>query len=111
MEKTIVIDGKNVSFRSTGATPLRYKAQFGNDFFAEIVKLDGMTKVDGEGKTDISGIDFEVFYNLAWVLAKTADSSIKDPLTWLDTFDEFPIVDILPELQDLIFATLQGKKK
>jgi len=111
MEKTIVIDGKHVSFKSTGATPLRYKAQFGNDFFAEIMKLDGMTKVDAEGKTDISEIDFEVFYNLAWVLAKTADSSIKDPLTWLDTFDEFPIVEILPELQDLIFATLQGKKK
>lgn len=111
MEKAIFIDGKNVSFKSTGATPLRYKAQFGNDFFAEIMKLDGMTTVDAEGKTDISGIDFEVFYNLAWVLAKTADPSIKDPLTWLDTFEEFPIVEILPELQDLIFITLQGKKK
>lgn len=106
-----MIDGKNVSFKSTGATPLRYKAQFGNDFFAEIMKLEGMVKVGAKGKTDISGIDFEVFYNLAWTLAKTADQSIKDPLTWLDTFDEFPIVEILPELQDLIFATLQGKKK
>lgn len=111
MEKTIVIDGKEVTFKSTGATPLRYKAQFGNDFFAEIMKLDKVLKTDNEGKPDISNIDFEVFYNLAWVLAKTADTSIKDPMTWLDTFEEFPIVEILPELQDLIFATLQGKKK
>ena len=27
MEKTLVIDNKEVRFKSTGATPLRYKAQ------------------------------------------------------------------------------------
>lgn len=31
MEKTIEIDGKQVSFKSTAATPLRYKAQFGRE--------------------------------------------------------------------------------
>ncbi len=38
MEKTIQIDNKSISFKSTAATPLRFKAQFGKDYFAEIIK-------------------------------------------------------------------------
>ena len=33
MEKTLTIDGKEVRFKSTAATPLRYKAQFNKDYF------------------------------------------------------------------------------
>ena len=39
MEKTIEIDGKKVGFKTNGATPLRYKAQFGKDYFKEILKF------------------------------------------------------------------------
>ena len=42
MEKTIEIDNKKVSFKSTAATPLRYKAQFGKDFFVDIMKLSSL---------------------------------------------------------------------
>lgn len=42
MEKTILIDGKQVTFKSTAATPLRYKRQFGKDFFADIIKLSAL---------------------------------------------------------------------
>jgi hypothetical protein len=44
-------------------------------------------------------------------LAKTANPSIPDPITWLDQFDEFPLMEIIPELQDLIIASIQSKKK
>lgn len=113
MEKTIEIDGKKVKFRSTGATPLRYKAQFHKDFFAEILKLQGLEKLDDKSISveDIRELDFEVFYNIAWVMAKTADKDIPEPIDWLDTFDSFPMIEVIPQLQDLIMASIQSKKK
>ena len=116
MEKTIEIDGKQVRFKSTGATPLRYKAQFGKDYFAEIMKmgvLEKLAKIDKENikPEDLEGLDFEVFYNIAWTMAKTADKEIPDPSSWLDEFDEFPMMEIIPELMDLIVSSLRSKKK
>lgn len=112
MEKTIEIDGKLVKFKSTAATPLRFKSQFGQDFFSEIFKLNNLSKMkDQENYEVLANIDFELFYNLIWTLAKTADKNIPDPLTWLDSFDEFPLMEIIPELQDLILNSIQSKKK
>lgn len=114
MEKTIVIDGKQVRFKSTGATPLRYKAQFQKDFFVEILKLNTLKKLkDGMDlkSEDIEHVDFDVLYNITWVMAKTADPTIPEPMDWLDTFGEFPLMDIIPKVQDLIGASLQAKKK
>ena len=116
MEKTITIGGKDVRFKSTGATPLRYKAQFGKDYFKEILKLNSMQKLkdikpENIKVDDLEDLDFEVFYNISWALAKTADKGIADPITWLDEFDEFPMIDIIPELIDLILSSLKTKKK
>ncbi|WP_428817113.1 hypothetical protein ACQR2L_09640 [Clostridium butyricum] len=118
MEKTIEIDGKQVSFKSTAATPLRYKAQFGRDYFSEILKMEELTKIKktkikktkNQAET-LAKIDFNTFYNIIWVLAKTADKKIPEPLEWLDTFEEFPLFEIIPQIQDLIVASIQGKKK
>ena len=117
MEKTIEIDGKQVRLKITGATPKRYKAQFLTDYFADLLKLSALQKFDLEkGVDDIDPkafelVDFEVFYNFVWVMAKTADPEIADPLTWLDSFDDFPILDILGETQDLMIRSIQSKKK
>ena len=113
MEKTIEIDGKQVSFKSTAATPLRYKAQFGRDYFSEILKMEELTKIKktkNQAET-LAKIDFNTFYNIIWVLAKTADKKIPEPLEWLDTFEEFPLFEIIPQIQDLIVASIRGKKK
>ena len=116
MEKTITIDGKDVRFKSTGGSAIRYKAQFGKDFFADVAKLtslEKLTKIDDKDfkPEDLEGLDFTFFYNIAWVYAKTADKEISDQLTWLDSFEEFPIIEIIPDLQKLITATLKTKKK
>ena len=39
MEKIINIGGKDIPFKSTGATVIRYKSQFKRDFLAEIVNM------------------------------------------------------------------------
>lgn len=106
MEKTLTIDGKQVTFKSTGATPLRYKQQFGKDFFSAIAKMGG-----GSKKVTMENIDLEAFYNIAWVFAKTADKTIPEPLDWLDSFESFPILEIVPDLQDMLLSTMQTKKK
>lgn len=110
MEKTITIDGKQVRFKSTGATPLRYQTQFGRSFFRDLMGLyegGSKKKVDAN---DWSKINFEMFYYIAWTLAKTADPSIPEPMEWLDSFDEFPIGEIATELQEMLTQTLQSKK-
>lgn len=114
MEKTITIDGKQVRFKSNGATPLRYKAQFGKDYFKEIMKLAALDNLKGKKKVstaDLDALDFEVFYNISWIMAKTADPTIPEPLEWLEQFDEFPMIDIIPEIQDLLLTSFQSTKK
>lgn len=116
MEKTLTIDDRQVRFKSTAATPLRYKAQFGKDFFADLIKMYPIIKNENVNAEELDyetlrQIDFEVFYNIIWSLAKTADKSIPEPMEWLDGFDEFPIMEMLPELQDLITSSFQTKKK
>ncbi len=119
MEKTIEIDGKKVKLKSTAGTPKRYKAQFRKDYFSELLKLSKlMAGNEGEefdlAKIDYSELDyldFEVFYNFIWVLAKTADKNIGDPLDWLDEFDSMPLAEIFPEIIDLLESSISTKKK
>jgi hypothetical protein len=114
MEKTITIDGKKICFKTNGATPLRFKAQFGKDYFKEILKLAPLEKLKSKKKLDVSDLDlldFEVFYNISWIMAKTADPTIPEPLEWLEQFEEYPIAEIIPELQDLMAASFTTSKK
>ncbi len=108
MEKILTIDGRQVKFKSTGAFLLRYKAQFGRDAIKDIYKMVGAFDKETNEITDISVLDLEVFYNLVWTLAKTADPSLPPPMEWLDTFSEFPLVDIIPELIPLMFSSLKS---
>ena len=116
MEKIIEIDGKKIGFKTNGATPLRYKAQFGKDYFKEILKLMPLEKMMKKKKSeieisDLDALDFEMFYNISWIMAKTYDPTIPEPMEWLEQFDEYPIAEIIPELQELMSASFQTTKK
>ena len=113
MEKTITIDGKEITFKTNGATPLRYKAQFGRDYFKEILKMAPLANKDKNNieAKDLEALDFEVFYNIAWIMAKTANPSIPEPMAWLEQFEEFPMADVIPELQDMLLTSIQTTKK
>ncbi|MBD5798403.1 hypothetical protein BHU24_05260 [Bacillus pseudomycoides] len=120
MEKTITIDGKQVRLKSTAATVKRYKAQFRRDLFADMMGLGAIgtvTSQDGSqsyidlSNVNLKQVDFEVIYDLVWLYAKTANPDIPDPITWLDGFDEFPIYEIMPEIDDMIQSTMGAKKK
>ena len=111
-----MIDGKQIKFKSTGATPMRFKAQFGKDFFKEILKLLPLAKMADQKPEEfdvknLEILDFEVFYQIAWTMAKTANNTIPEPVEWLEEFDEFPLVEIIPELQELMLSAFQTTKK
>ena len=129
MEKTITIDGKQVRLKTTAATPKRFKIQFGRDYFAELLKFAKVLEplqtdmkknevVAGESINlknisfeSLSLLDFDTLYDIVWVLAKSADNSIPDPLNWLDQFDSFPIAEIMPEIQELLAHSIKTEKK
>lgn len=123
MEKVLNIGGKKVPFRSNGSLMLRYKAQFGRDFLADFGKLQNCLYYDAEvttpdGKTvkekriDLTKLDTEVFFNIAWTMAKTADPTIpSDVLEWLDGFEEFPVFDVFKEIFELINANFTVDRK
>ena len=130
MEKIITIDGRQVKFKSTGAFLLRYKEQFHRDAIKDIYKMqDAIEEVEeivineqGEEEKifknevkNIDALDLDVFFNLIWTLAKTADKEIQPPMEWLDTFGEFPLMDIIPDIIDLVFScissSVESKKK
>ena len=106
MEKTIIIDGKEVRLRATAALPIRYKAQFGRDLFADIYKMEPAIKEE-----DYSKLDTLVFYDLVWLMAKSANPNIPDLEEWLDQFDAFPVEDVFSVCLEMLSALMASKKK
>ncbi|MFO7296745.1 MAG: hypothetical protein C0P72_012140 [Clostridia bacterium] len=106
MEKTIRIDGKEVRLRATAALPIRYKAQFGRDLFADIYKMEPAIK-----KEDYSKLDTLIFYDLVWLMAKSANPNIPNLEEWLDQFDAFPVEDVFSVCLEMLSALMASKKK
>jgi hypothetical protein len=94
MEKIIKIDGKDVRLKSSAALPLRYKAQFGRDLFADMERKEG------------DPINSEAFFNVIWALAKCADDSIPPVVEWVEQFEEFPVFKIFNEANELIALSM-----
>lgn len=104
MEKTINIDGKDIKFKATAATPRVYRQSFGRDIYLDTQKL----WADMESDSDISVDSLNAFENIAFCMAMQAEGiklereEIADKMDeWLDQFDTFSIYRILPQLIEL----------
>lgn len=97
--KKIEIDGQEVAFKASAAIPRIYRIKFQRDIYRDLKQLE---KSIGENNAEESGLDLfslEMFENIAYVMAKHADSSIPDhPEEWLDSFNTFSIYQVLPQL-------------
>ena len=102
LKTTIEIDGKPVVFKASAAIPRIYRIKFRRDIYKDLRLLE---KSVGENDEDDSHLDLfslELFENIAYIMAKHADSSIPDsPEEWLDEFNTFSIYQILPQLIEL----------
>ena len=102
MKQNIEIDGKQVPFKASAAIPRIYRMKFHRDIYKDLRSLE---KSVGDGSEENSNLDMfslEMFENIAYIMAKHADSTIPDsPEDWLDSFNTFSIYQVLPQLIQL----------
>ncbi len=114
MEKEITISGKKVQFKCTGGFLIKFKELTGKDPIAAVTNIETSLGHIAKNKDgEISSADLNIdqlmtFYEIIWVLAKTANEEVGSLSEWLDEFNEFPISDILSELLDLIQKAFQS---
>lgn len=118
MEKTILIDEKEVRFKATALTPRIYREKFGRDLLLDLEQLrEAMRRVATGGSDEqFSVADLTVFENVAFTMARQADQNIPQSVDeWLDGFGMFSIYSILPEIislwQQNTTTTATAKKK
>ena len=77
---------------------MRYRHRFTRDIFEDILKMRE-EYLSGNG---FSAKSLEAFEYLSYIMAKQYDNNIPEsPEDWLDSFDLFSIMEILPEILDL----------
>lgn len=115
MDKTMTIDGREITFRATARTPRLYRMLTGRDMIIDMSKLrksfiEAQKNKKKENDEDVSGTfgglstsDLIIFEDSAYVMARHANPDIEQQTAddWLDTFNMFDIYDILPEIMDL----------
>lgn len=113
MEKVLNFGGRDVKFRASARALLVYKRQFGREYLADVNGMLGLVGEDENGKktVDFSKLDTETLCRVAWTLAYTADSSTPPMDDWLDSFDDFPVIEILTELLPMLNSTLKVDRK
>ena len=114
--RTVEIAGKQVSFKASAAIPRLYRIKFGRDIFKDLISLKGLVKDSEKGEITLSNADLEIFENVAYLMAKHADSTQPDNIDdWLDQFEMFAIYEVLPVILELwsvnIATQVESKKK
>ena len=114
-EKTVVISGKEVRFRSSAAIPRLYRIKFKRDIFKDLTKLEKSYKGKTDDGEELQIEDLEIFENVAYIMAFHADPTIPGTIDeWLEQFEMFSIYEILPEILDLwgtnLITDVQSKK-
>ena len=115
VQKTVSINGKEVTFRSSATIPRLYRLKFRRDIFKDLAKLEKSYKKRGDGEEELEIEDLEIFENVAYIMALHADPTIPSTIDeWLDQFEMFSIYEVLPEILDLwgsnLFTDVSAKK-
>ena len=102
LKTTIEIDGKPVVVKASAANPRIYRIKFRRDIYKDLRLLEKRVGENDEDDSHLDLFSLEIFENIAYIMAKHADSSIPDsPEEWLDEFSTFSIYQILPQLIEL----------
>lgn len=107
MEKILNIGGKEIKMKSTAGTMMRYRNNFNRDFIKDLVKLQTKLNNKLQNGEEFEALDLDLFEKIAWCMAKTADHNIPDIENWLDEFDTFDIMQVLPEIMNLLVANME----
>ena len=115
MEKVVKVGNVEIKMASTAGTLYRYRCQFKTDFLKDLKRLDDRLKQINKSKeenetAEFNAMDLEVFEQIAWSMAKTADRNIPDIEDWLNSFEMFDIYEALPQIMDLASSTWINKE-
>ena len=111
MEKIILVDNKQIKFKSTAGTLMRYRNNFGRDLIKDIIALEKKFKTVKTGMAQFEIVELDMFEKIAWAMAKTANNDIPDIEHWLDSFDSFSIMKVLPEIMELLIGNLRQESE
>lgn len=118
MERTVVVDGREVRLRTSAAIPRMYRMKFHRDIIQDmrsIQKSMGKAARKRGGKS-IPVEALEMFENMAYLMARHADpQGVPDSVgAWLDEFETFSIYDVFPvilEMWEINMRTSNEPKK
>lgn len=139
MIKTFKIDGHPVEFNSSSGWLYVHEEQFGYDILPVIMPvieagtqavlstikssksaesdelLDVLRTVDdmtiSEAFEKLSELRTTTLMNIIWSMAKNADDDIPAPKEWLNSYEVFPLDEIVPFAFMLMMESLTSKKK
>ena len=116
IERVVVIDGKEVPFKSSATIPRLYRAKFKRDIFKDLTKLEKAYNKKANADEELQIEDLEIFENVAYIMAFHADSTIPKTIDeWLDQFEMFSIYQVLPEILELwgenMMTEVESKKR
>lgn len=107
--RTINIDGKEVKFKASAAIPRIYRIRFGRDIYKDLAHLEKAVSKQDPENSSLDSLSLEVFENVAYIMARYADSSIPESVEeWLDEFNTFSIYEVLPEIIELWQINVKG---
>ena len=114
--KKIEIDGQEVAFKASAAIPRIYRLKFQRDIYKDLRSLEKSIGNEDPENSNLDLFNLEMFENIAFVMAKHADTTIPDsPEEWLDGFNTFSIYQVLPQLIELwglnVKTDVESKKK
>lgn len=102
LQRKILIDEKEVTFKASAAIPRIYRMKFQRDIFKDLLTLEKSIGNKEEEHSNLDMFSLEMFENIAYVMAKHANPNIPDsPEEWLDEFQTFSIYQVLPQLIEL----------
>ena len=116
MEKTVLIEGKEVKLKSSAALPRIYRVKFGRDLFSDFYKIQRDAKKE-DNQSVLPASMMEIFENIAYLMAKHADPSQPDTIEeWLEQFSNaFSVYKIMPDVMEMWTEenkqTVTAKKK
>ena len=115
MEKTIMIDGREVRLRASAAIPRLYRIKFRRDILQDmqtIIKaVEKSVQENAQEGGQMSSIPLEaleLFENVSYLMAKHADPAVPPTVEeWLDGFETFSIYTVFPAIEELWMANVQ----
>ena len=115
MEKTIMIDGREVRLRASAAIPRLYRIKFRRDILQDmqtikkaVEKSSRENAQDGGQMSSIPLEALELFENVSYLMAKHADPAVPPTVEeWLDGFETFSIYTVFPAIEELWMANVQ----